>query len=108
MTANEYILSIQIAVCAFVYVVLLTEPYYIFGDLYGYLEKRLPWYIFKPIMGCEKCVAGQLALWSYLYLNYREYDLNHAFEHIFFICLTIITTHTITLLMKWMERLSKN
>ena len=37
MTAELYILSIKIAICAFVYVVLLTQPYYIFGDLYGYL-----------------------------------------------------------------------
>ena len=108
MTADLYILSIQISVCAFVYVVLLTEPYYIFGDLYAYLETRLPWYIFKPIMGCEKCVAGQLSMWGYLYLNYLEYDLHHAFTHVFFICLTIIITHIITLLMKWLKNLSEN
>jgi len=108
MTAELYILSIQIAICAFVYVVLLTEPYYILGDLYGFLEPRLPWWLFKPMMGCEKCVAGQLALWIYLYQNYKVYDLYHACTHIFFICLTIITTHIITLLMKWLKNLSEN
>ena len=108
MTAETYILSLQIAVCAFVYVVLLTEPYKIFGDLYAFLEPRLPWWLFKPLMGCEVCVAGQLSLWIYLYQNYAHYDINHFAGHVFFICLTIITTHIITLSMKWLKNKSEN
>jgi len=108
MTADMLLLSIQISICAFVYVVLLTEPYKIFGDLYGYLEPRLPWWIFKPIMGCEICVAGQLSLWIYLYQNIHSYDLHHACEHISFICLTIINTHILTLSMKWLKNKTEN
>jgi hypothetical protein len=50
-------------------------------------------WLYKMLIGCERCVSGQMALWWYLFT--QNYDL---MEHIVFIALTIFITHTITVL----------
>jgi hypothetical protein len=81
-----FIFSFYIAIIAFVYSEILTEGGMILNGLYKFLEKHLGKYpyIFKPLIDCSKCVAGQIALWVYLFIP--EYNL---FQHAAVICLSI-------------------
>lgn len=102
-----YVFSAMIiAITATTYSTILVLPGEIFGGLYGKLDilfktdKRNeqgkgihP--IFKMIMQCEKCVAGQMALWGGLVYAWRYYS-NDCFQlilpHIGFIGLSIFLT----------------
>lgn len=52
-------------------------------------------WILKPIVDCELCVSGQIALWTYLFTQPF-----HIFGLIFSICLSILTAWKIARLMK--------
>ena len=103
------IATIFIAITAFVYSNILTQPGEIFGKVYEQLDsffgtdKRScagkglhP--IFKMIMACEKCVSGQLAFWYFLahyytgYLSGTQSFIYNALEHAIFTCTTIFVT----------------
>jgi len=102
-----YVFSAMIiAITATTYSTILVLPGEIFGGLYGKLDilfktdKRNeqgkgihP--IFKMIMQCEKCVAGQWALWSYLiymFPIYKEGVWILVLPHLGFIGLSIFLT----------------
>ncbi len=91
MEINDYILSIKLAIVAFVYSEVLTEPGMALNWLFHLLNK-LPEFLFKPLIGCFKCVSGQMALWVFLYFNWNGYDLIAFGNHVFFISLTIIAS----------------
>ena len=55
---------------------------YAYDDLY----EKYTW-VLKPILTCDLCVAGQIALWSYLFTQPF-----HIFTLIYTICLTILIT----------------
>lgn len=100
-----YEIGVLIAVFAFVYTNLLTDEKQIFNGLYNWLESRLidkktgkTHWLFYVTIGCEKCVAGQLALWIFLYnnpINYITNPLKTSFLHFAFITFTILTTEII-------------
>ena len=104
MTINFFLLSFLISITAFVYSNILTQPTELLSSAYRYLDtlfqndKRYcngldmhP--IFKMIIGCEKCVSGQMALWIFLFFNYKNYfELSTLIYHVLFIGLTIFTT----------------
>ena len=75
-----------IAVCAWVYSMILTEPGMILNGWFKLCEKRLPEWLFSPVVGCVYCVAGQMSLWYYLIKYWNNYNLLY---HIAFVCLTI-------------------
>jgi hypothetical protein len=88
---------IIVAVVAFVYSEMLTAPGMIFNRLFIQLDSLLPEYIHKPLIGCYKCVSGQMALW-YFGLKYTFCNLTISLSGLFlifdligFICLTIFT-----------------
>lgn len=85
--------SLLIAITGFVYSNLLTEEGHIFHGLKNFLKEHLPEYLYKPVIGCERCVTGQLALWVYLYFNYADYNF---VNHIIFISLSIFLVAIIT------------
>ena len=106
-----HIYAFMCAIVGYIYSDVLTEGGMIFNSLYKWLDyqncsgkRRLPEWIFKPIIGCFKCVAGQIALWTYLYINKSNYYLafcnlnnidlliNLAASHVYFICITIYIT----------------
>lgn len=95
---NLILTSLMIAIIAFVYSDVLTEPKMILNPLYLELEKILPEQIFKPIIGCFKCVAGQMALWSYIFI----FDYNFIM-HVFFICLTIYLSKIVCKIYRYKE-----
>lgn len=98
-----FLLSILLAVCAYVYTHILIDTgeildwwaafwYNVFGN-----EKRLsagegfhP--LYKAFFQCEKCVGGQMGLWTYLALHideYRTVSFVLVLQHVLFITLTI-------------------
>lgn len=109
---DYFIYSFLIAVFAFVYTNILTQNGEVLGEVYAFFynvfdtPKReaeglgYHW-LFKMIMQCEKCVAGQAALWSYLIIRFNEYS-NVSFTlvllHVTFITLTIFLTIIIKLI----------
>lgn len=101
-----YIVSFLIAVLAVVYVNILTGP----GEVLEWLKRGLhnmlndeqklndgegyhP--LYKMLVGCEKCFAGQVALWTYFIMHvdrYQSISFTLIFNHIMFISLTIFMT----------------
>jgi len=95
--------SIVIAIGAFVFADILTNPGEVFDWLYRMLDflfrndirerngkGKHP--IFKMIIGCHKCVAGQWSLWTGLIFYWRYYSndcLIFILPHIGFILLSI-------------------
>ena len=61
-------------------------------DWWGRWLVRLPEKIGNPLGLCEYCLAGQLALWFYLWKNWGSYDF---VAHIIFISLTIFLVEII-------------
>lgn len=97
----HYELALLIAIFAFTYSYLLTEENQIFNNLYNALESLLTdangktHWLFNVLIGCEKCVAGQIALWIYFSQNIFGYILDpfHTIlNHLFFVTTAIFFT----------------
>lgn len=62
----------------------LGEP----GEIFAFYQRwinKLPEYLWKPLGGCFKCFAGQVAFWYFIF--FKEYDL---IEHLFFVSAVIL------------------
>lgn len=84
-------LSLMCAVVAYVYAEVLTKPGEVLAGWCSFLckhlikvtvvncaEVRKEHWLFKPLIGCGKCVAGQMALWTYLYDTYANgFQIGH-------------------------------
>lgn len=81
------------AIWAYVWVHELTAGDGIFAWLSMWMDKVLPWWLSKPLVGCEQCHAGQVAMWIYLACYWYSYN---PFTHIAFITLTIFFTVILT------------
>jgi len=105
-------IAVPAGICGAIYVLILAEPGMILGgfkrvvvngvnDLFRkfysdpYEANQYAEYWLKPIMTCELCVSGQIALWTYLFTQPF-----HIFGLIFSICLSILTAWLIARLMK--------
>lgn len=98
---DYFILSFLLAVLAFIYTNVLTQAGEVFGALYSKLyryfksdereQQGLPKHpLFKVLIDCEKCVAGQIAMWSYLIINFNQYIcFISVLKHFLFVSLTI-------------------
>ena len=87
-------LVVKIALFSFVYVVVLGEN----GMIMSYVHRFFNNYVgdvendwrFKFWLSCEKCVAGQIALWLYpVYCPY-EISITGIFDHLFYVMTTIL------------------
>lgn len=109
----DYQLSFLIAVSAFCYACLLTDPGMILNGLFKWLDFNMHYKkanktcsascsscaergwiakaAFKIIIGCEKCIAGQVALWMYFFVCTKYQPL----QHLFFVMFTIFITAVI-------------
>lgn len=58
----DFNIALAAAVVGFVYSGILTLPEHLLANL-DYHASRLPWWAYKPLIGCAKCVTGQIALW---------------------------------------------
>lgn len=61
------------------------------------VESRWLWY---PLWGCYKCVAGQWAFWGYIGLYWHHY---HPLHHLFFTSFTIIAAVLLRGLYQWSQ-----
>jgi hypothetical protein len=86
---NILFLSFPIAVIALVYSCILTDGGMILSKIHGYCVTHLSPSIHKPMLTCDKCVSGQLALWLFIYLVKCDYNF---FMHVYFIMQSILTT----------------
>lgn len=81
MDKNELLsalyLALAIGMIAYVYAVIMTDPDQIFEHFRKWAEAHLPSFLFMPLIGCEKCVAGQLALWTLIFKLVKNYWLIH-------------------------------
>ena len=100
LTLNEIGLSALLAVTAYVYSQVLTMPDMILNGWYCFLEQHIGGkrWLFKPLVECCYCVAGQLSLWVYVYLNWFSFDVLGG---IMFICLTIFFTEIAQKIWNW-------
>ena len=92
-------LSVSIAISAFTFSMILTQPGHLLNRVHDFLEEKLPEYIFKPLIGCQYCVSGQWALWFYFYLSFTQKDFDYFWWlHIWLIMQTIFMEYIITYL----------
>lgn len=99
------LLAFKLAVVSYVYAVILTEPGMFLSWWYKFLlSLNLPEWIFKPLIDCFKCVAGQAAFWGYLIYtdNLMWLPKNYnPFDHLYLICLTILISIIIDKIYSW-------
>lgn len=88
---NHILWSIPVVVIAFVYSYVLTQPDMILNRWYRFLAQKAPAWLFYPLVHCEKCVSGQLALWIYPLLIISLMDVSYnLFMHIWYITQCIL------------------
>ena len=101
MSYHLYNYGFLIAVVAYVYVMILTDKDMILGWWYDLLVRYIKKpYILKPILLCEYCVAGQMALWVYPLIRWAHYNI---VEHIVFICLSIFFIEVFNKVFTWLN-----
>jgi len=93
-------LSFAISIIAFTYSVILTEPGMLLEKIASWAAFILPEWLFMPLIGCEKCVAGQMALW---YCAFFEWQLKLS-EYIFVVMFSIFIVTFIKPVYSWMQR----
>ena len=93
-------LSFAISIIAFTYSVILTEPGMLLERIAARLSYYLPSWLFYPLIGCEKCVAGQMALW---YCAFFESQLKFS-EYIFVVMFSIFIATFIKPVYSWVQR----
>lgn len=93
---NTVFLLVLLSACcgltAYVYCHILTAEGNILSWWYRLLqplELRCN-YIWKPLIGCHECVAGQMALWSYLGFVLSGVLPYYWYAHVVLICAAII------------------
>lgn len=87
------IISILVSIAAFTFSEILTEPGMILFALNNYVENTLPGWLYKPLIGCSKCVAGQWALWLFPFYLADNYDV---IIHCWFVLQTIFNAAIIS------------
>ena len=92
-------LSFAISIIAFTYSVILTEPGMLLEKVASWLAYILPEWLFMPLIGCERCVAGQMALW-YCFLFAKI----NGFDCIFVMSFSIFIVTFIKPVYSWMQR----
>lgn len=104
----DYELSFLIAVLSVVYTNLLTDSNMIFNGIYNWLDRKFKndqrgknHWLFMIIIHCEKCFAGQVAFWIFIYLHFanekHEYD---PLIHVFFVAFTILSAYILNNIIK--------
>lgn len=94
-------------IAGIVWTTILTDKGMIFNFIDKFLFMRLNTkkqqyegnysFLYKIVIGCERCFTGQLALWTFLYLTNRDVLHYSLMSHI--LCISTAIT-TVTLLKK--------
>lgn len=98
MLTELYIYAALIAITAWVYVIILCDEGFLLWEWNVLLHRIIKnEYILKPLVDCEYCVAGQLALWFYLISYWQQYNF---IENVFFVSFTIFIVKIINRCLK--------
>lgn len=94
LSTSELLYSFNLAVFVYVLAVVLTKPKHILRGWFVWLQnlERRNHYLAYPLGYCEKCLGGQMALWSWLVYNHAEYSGDFILalsRHVMFIFFTI-------------------
>lgn len=94
---TPFLFALAVALLAYTWSVKLTQAEMVLGPVARFAHfcvELWPWteWILKPLLLCERCVAGQLALWGYWYIiGYtHERTRDDAFLHLLTIALAIL------------------
>jgi len=106
--------SLLVAISSYVYGAILIQPnkplgwwYKLLNNLIGYdrgkgAKRKEPIAIlFDPLVNCLPCIAGQTALWSYLFFYWKDYQLS---EHFMVIVVSIFLIDGIQMLWQKMGK----
>lgn len=89
---------ILIGISAWTFTNILMDADMIFGWWHKAISD-LPEWLAKPLGKCEYCLAGQLAFWYYLVINFNNYNLFETFfNHVLMVSLSIFTCELINTL----------
>lgn len=94
--------AIQLGIASYVFVHVLCLPGMILHGCYRLLLS-LPAWLAKPLGMCDRCLAGQLALWYYLLHHGKSYafsPLQSLAGHVLFVCMAIFAVLLISRLMQ--------
>lgn len=80
-------IALVCAVVGYVYSEILTAEGMILARFRDICEENLRRSAFKPLIGCFKCVTGQLAMWLFIVVQWNSYN---PIWHIFSICSAIL------------------
>lgn len=109
--------AFMIAIIAEIYSNVLTQPGQALSRFYGFVDRKIPEIIGKPIILCEKCVCGQLMLWTFFIKNFNNYKtalvekniihlLNILLIHAYCICASIFIIIILHKIILWTRKLS--
>lgn len=86
--------SVCVAIAAFTYSEILTQPGMILSGPADYIETHFPGWLSKPLMLCSKCFAGQAAAWLYpfVFIDHYDFTAQNIFMHIWFVLQCIFNT----------------
>ena len=94
-TEYNILFALACGLVAYVYCHILTSPGMILGWWGKFLDNKIGlkscrpvMWLWKPLIGCHECVAGQIALWSYFFIP----DTYIWYQHITVICMAIFST----------------
>ena len=60
-------------------------------------------WVASPIGGCEKCLSGQLALWSSVYLSDWPLSFATVFAHVLAACAAVLSAAAIGSAYRWLR-----
>ena len=95
ITPSFIVSAIVIAIAAFTYADILTDYQMILSGFKAFLRKHIKanW-MYKILIDCARCIAGQAALWTYLYCCLEGHSYLFS-EHLIFIIMSIFFTDLI-------------
>ena len=88
-----FLFPLMCAICAYAIAKILITSGMILEPVHAFLiKKKVPDWILSPLLQCAYCVAGQWALWGYLYLHWHSYN---PFHHIFVVLAAVFCVEVI-------------
>ena len=106
LNINDIYVAIFLGILGSVYIETLADEEGILSGYYKLLTRlysKYP-YLAKPLGFCQYCMIGQIALWSYVFIYWNEYDLFHIVKNIFFITLSIFMVDVFQKITVWSRK----
>lgn len=96
MTLTDIYISLQMALVAWVFRNVLMQPGMVARPYFIWLDSLVgsgrEW-LAKPLGYCDRCFAGQLAFWGFIWIHRTQYGYWMIPQHIAFICLTVFAVY---------------